>query len=178
MQAIATQNKIGIVQSEETIPRVFIGNCLVDLEDYICTISVMNTNKESVEIVTPYVSVKELQASIRADVLTLQAAEKKELLLKKSQTAHLNIKERKTLEHICEEYCEIFHLENDALTYASTVSHEIAGRTNSAPVNIRPYRLPEKHKAEVNRQIKKVLDGGIIHPSTMERIDTSRSQEA
>jgi len=33
-------------------------------------------------------------------------------------------------------------------------------------VNVRSYRLPEKHKKEVNRQIEKILNEGIIRPST------------
>jgi len=33
-------------------------------------------------------------------------------------------------------------------------------------VNVRPYRLPAKHKEEVNRQISKMLDDDIIRPST------------
>jgi len=45
------------------------------------------------------------------------------------------------------------------------IAHEITTRVDSAPVNVRPYRLPEKHKEEVNRQITKMLDDGIIHPS-------------
>jgi hypothetical protein len=32
-------------------------------------------------------------------------------------------------------------------------------------INVRPYRLPEAHKEEVNRQIDKLLDEGIIASS-------------
>jgi len=32
-------------------------------------------------------------------------------------------------------------------------------------VNVRPYRLPEQHKEEMNRQITKMLNDGIIRPS-------------
>ena len=51
------------------------------------------------------------------------------------------------------------------MTYTPAVQHEINTRTDSAPVNIRPYRLPEKHKAEVNKQVNKMLEDGIIRPS-------------
>jgi len=64
----------------------------------------------------------------------------------------------------CEEFCDIFYLEDDVLTCTSTVSHEI--NTDSAPVNVRPYRLPEKHKKQVSRQIEKMLNEEIIRPST------------
>jgi len=38
-------------------------------------------------------------------------------------------------------------------------------KTNSSSINVRPYHLPEKHKIEVNRQIKEMLEQEIIRPS-------------
>jgi len=91
---------------------------------------------------------------------------RKEQLKKLIRTEHLNEQEKKALERICEEFCDIFYLENDTLTCTTAVSHEINTRTDSAPVNVRPYRLPEKHKKEVNRQIEKMLSEEIICPNT------------
>jgi len=51
------------------------------------------------------------------------------------------------------------------LTFTIVVAHEITTKVDSAPVNVRPYRLPEKHKKEMNRQITKMLDDDIIRPS-------------
>jgi len=33
------------------------------------------------------------------------------------------------------------------------VAHEINTRANTVPVNVRLYRLPEKHKTEVNQEM-------------------------
>jgi len=49
--------------------------------------------------------------------------------------------------------------------YLHPVAHEINTRTDAAPVNVRPYRLPKKHKLEVNRQIKEMLQSEIIRTS-------------
>jgi len=65
--------------------------------------------------------------------------------------AYLNKEEKKVVEEICENFCDIFHLEKDTLTCTTAIAHEITTRVNSAPVNVRPYRLPEKHKKKVNR---------------------------
>jgi len=51
------------------------------------------------------------------------------------------------------------------LTHTTKVEHEIITKTDSSSVNVRPYRLPEKHKIEVNRQIKEMLKQEIIRPS-------------
>jgi len=87
---------------------------------------------------------------------------RKERLKNSLRTDHLNEEEKETLKQICEEFCDTFYLEDDMLTCTSIVSHEINTCTDNAPVNVRPYRLPEKHKKEVSRQIDKMLNEGII----------------
>ena len=75
------------------------------------------------------------------------------------------MEERQAIHRICEEYCDLFLLNGEPLSCTATVEHEITTRADSAPVNVRPYRLPEKHKAEVNKQVKEMLDAGIIRSS-------------
>lgn len=45
------------------------------------------------------------------------------------------------------------------------MTHQIPLYDNTAPINIRPYRLAEAHKVEINKQIKEMLDEEIIVPS-------------
>jgi len=178
VQAITNRNKIGIVSSEKTKPGVFIGSCLVEPEEYTCPISVINTTEESVEITTPLVTVDELQTSDHASILALQQAKsenyesiqkRKENLRKQLRLEHLNRKEKKIIEEVYENFCDIFHLEQDTLTCTTAIAHEIPIKVDSAPVNVRLYRLPEKQykedKEEVNRKITKMLDDIIIRPS-------------
>jgi len=174
VQAVANRNRIGIVSSEETKPGIFIGSCLVEPKDYTCPISIINTTKESVEITTPLVTVDEIRVSDRASILALQHAEyenyesieeRKDNLRKQLRLGHLNREEKRAVEEICEDFCDIFHLEKDILTCTTAIAHEIKTRVDSAPVNVRPYRLPEKHKEEVNRQITNMLNDEIIRPS-------------
>jgi len=88
--------------------------------------------------------------------------ERKENLRKQLRLEHLNREEKRAIGKICENFCDIFHLEQDTLTFTTAIAHEITTRIDNAPVNVRSYRLPEKHKEEVNRQITKMLDDGII----------------
>jgi len=186
VQAVANRNRIGIVSSEETKPGIFIGSCLVEPEEYSCPISIMNTTEEFVEIATPFVTIDEIRVNSRASILALQEAksehyesirERKANLRKQLRLEHLNKKEKKAVEEICEDFCDIFQLEGDILTCTTAIAHEITTRIDSAPVNVRPYRLPEKHKEEMNRQITKMLDEGIIRPSMSQWNTTDRSKE-
>ena len=81
------------------------------------------------------------------------------------RTQHLNSEEDLAIKRICEEYCDTFHLEGEPLSYTTAVEHTINTRTDASPVNVRPYRLPEKHKTEVNRQIQEMLKTEIIKTS-------------
>ncbi|XP_020295120.1 uncharacterized protein LOC109860450 [Pseudomyrmex gracilis] len=47
----------------------------------------------------------------------------------------------------------------------NTVRHQISVRADTAPINVRLYRLPEKHKIEVDKQIKEMLENETIRPS-------------
>jgi len=121
------------------------------------------TIEEFPENMTLDTAKKQVRVTQRKGKESMQAHKKR---LKNSlRTDHLNEEEKETLEQICEEFCDTFYLD-DMLSCTSTVSHEINTRTDSASVNIRPYRLPEKHKKEVSRQIDKMLNEGIIRPST------------
>jgi len=46
------RNRIGIVRAEEVTPGVYIGNCLVNAEEYECPVSVINTTDKTMEITT------------------------------------------------------------------------------------------------------------------------------
>jgi len=171
IRAITDQNFIGFIQATEITPGVYTGNSLVKPENFKCFISVINTTNESVEIRTPVLSIekyedKENQINLvttgkRSDTHDSRNEQIWQLL----RTEHLNKEEKRSFEQICEKYADVFHLEGEPLMCTTVVNHEITTRTNTAPINVRPYRLPEKHKIEINKQFQKMLDDGIIQPS-------------
>ncbi|CAK1583549.1 unnamed protein product [Parnassius mnemosyne] len=79
--------------------------------------------------------------------------------------SHLNKEEKEALCDLCCTYSDIFHLPGDKLTYTNVLQHEIP-TSSSIPINTKSYRFPDVHKPEVERQINKMLDDGIIKPST------------
>jgi hypothetical protein len=68
---------------------------------------------------------------------------------------------------ICEEFLDIFYLEGDKLSHTDLVKYSIPtpALDENRVINVRPYSLPGAQKEEVNRQIDKLLDEGIIEPS-------------
>jgi len=47
---------------------VYIGNCLVNAEEYECPVSVINTTDKAVEITTPHVTVEEIESDTSATI--------------------------------------------------------------------------------------------------------------
>ena len=86
------------------------------------------------------------------------------LLRKNLRLDHLNAEEKKAVLDICTTYSDIFYFSHDSLTTTNTIQHEISV-TNPAPIHTKTYKCPEVHKAEVNKQIEKMLKQGIIVPS-------------
>jgi len=64
IQAITSSKRVGIVKAEETMPGVFIGNCLVKPEKGTCPISIINITDEQVVIPTPLVTIEELPEDV------------------------------------------------------------------------------------------------------------------
>jgi len=78
------------------------------------------------------------------------------------RTDHLNDEERKSLFEICFDYQDVFYLPGDRLSPTNVVRHSIPLEPRVAPINTRPYQLPESQKEEVDRQVKQLLEEGII----------------
>lgn len=64
------------------------------------------------------------------------------------------------------DFNHIFHLEGDQLTCTDCLEHNIPIKHNTSPINVKTYRYPQIHKDEVDKQINKMLEQGIIEPST------------
>ncbi|KMQ83001.1 hypothetical protein RF55_21213, partial [Lasius niger] len=120
----------------------------------------------------PQVILEEIAQENTEEINTAQIKEKEldiprsEKVLQLLRTQHLNAEERKAIIEICKDFSDVLHLDGEPLTCTDTVAHQIATQADSSPVNVRPYRLPEKHKEEVNRQVQEMLRNKIIRPST------------
>jgi len=70
LKATTNKNRVGIVRAEEMTPGVYLGNCLVNAEEYECFVSVINTTDKTVEIASPYVTIEEIEPDTSATMHT------------------------------------------------------------------------------------------------------------
>ena len=80
------------------------------------------------------------------------------------RTCHLTSSEKKKLEEVLNANKTAFHEPNSKLTYATKIECTI-NTTDDIPVHQRVYPYPAAYTEEVNKQIKKLLEDGIIRPS-------------
>jgi hypothetical protein len=86
-------------------------------------------------------------------------------VLEKLRLENLNPEERQVVEDTCRDYHDIFYLPGDTLSCTTTVKHSINVIPGTSLINTRPYRLPESQKAEVDKQVDKILKEGVITES-------------
>lgn len=65
------------------------------------------------------------------------------------RTDHLNSEERESIVAICQDYSDIFFLEGDRVSATTAVTHGIKTSEAIAPIHVKPYRLPQRHRQEI-----------------------------
>lgn len=147
---------------EQTISNCIIGECLT---------TVLN-NRGIVEVTNPSRSdlIFSMDRAISAEVYNVQCTpankqqDRVKEVISRLRTDHLNVEERTNLELLCAQYADVFYLEGEPLTFTNKIKHSIK-TTDEVPVYTKSYRYPYVHRQEVQEQIGKMLEQGIIRPS-------------
>lgn len=84
--------------------------------------------------------------------------------LKNLRFSHCNKEEYNAIRNLCFQYRDIFYCEGTPLTFKNQIKRHI-NLTDETPLFTKTYRYPAVHKQEVNSQINKMLESGIIHNS-------------
>jgi len=59
----------------------------------------------------------------------------------------------------------VLYLPGDKLSCTNVARHSIQLEPGVTPINTRPYRVPESQKKEIDRQVKQLVEDGIITKS-------------
>lgn len=82
--------------------------------------------------------------------------------------SNMNQEERRSIEHICAKYADVFHLPGDKLSTTNIMTHSISLKDNVSPSYTKPYRIPHSLKQEVQKQINDMLANDIIEETISE----------
>jgi hypothetical protein len=86
-------------------------------------------------------------------------------VIAKLREEHLNEEGKKLLREVYFEYHDVFYLPGDKLSCTNAARHSIQLEPGVTPINTRPYRLPESQKEETDRQVKQLVEDGVITKS-------------
>ena len=162
----------GLISKREVAPGVYLAESLTRETNGYCVTSIVNTLEEDITIDSPHVELEEIGNDHDATIMTCTTAvaeDSKRLskLREELRVDHLNSEERVSLVKICEEYNDVFCLPGDQLTVTTAAEHAIPTPTidPTRGINTKPYRIPEVHREEVQKQTEQMLRDGIIAPS-------------
>lgn len=161
------RNEDVLIESQEIADGVFVGNSIVPKKG-IAHIDILNTNNTDVQI---------KQFSIKTEPLNnydivdfdqhLHDSPRDDRFQKLLSELNLNISDPKaeeSIKGICKDFCDIFHLKTDKLTFNNFYKQKIT-LSDRKPVYIKNYRLPQSQIHEINQHVEKLIEQDLIEPS-------------
>ena len=165
-----------VIHKVELLPQIYVGGAVVSPKNGIGYVPIMNMSEKAAKL-SPDITLK---FSLLSDFEELGKKQGNEIWACNSMTVEervaltmntvalddsLNEEERDSLKRIFTEYNDVLKLKGDDLTFTTVMEHPIPTDPYKPPVNVRQYRLPEAHKAEISKQVGEMLDQGIIRNS-------------
>ena len=158
------------------MPGVYMAESLVKVDNGCVITSIINTAEEEVELIDPVVKLEELddRDASKAAIMGVteqgkdagdQNLSQRERVIAKLRDEHLDEEEKKLLCEVCFEYQDVFYLPGDKFSCINAARHTTQLEPGVTPINTRPYRLPESQKEEIDRQVKQLVEDGIITKS-------------
>ena len=102
IQVTTDKNIVGITQTEETPPGVFVESCLVKPQNFTCLVAISNTTDNEINMSLPQVLIKKLIsiAETNEDIINNvqeinNSISRRERIQSLLRTDHLNIEEKK-----------------------------------------------------------------------------------
>ena len=100
-----------------------------------------------------------------SEAIALKGNERVNKLGELLRLKHLSPNQFRDIESILTKYADRFYLTGDIMPATNVIEHEIPTTTN-IPIRIKQFRHPPVLKEEINRQVKEMLEKGIVEPST------------
>lgn len=160
--------KTGLVSLTKVLPGVFYGNAVVENKNGIAYLFVINPTDQEVEIEPQTVELEEIslisQNSETQPIFTISTTndERCNKVLELIDLDHLTDPfERHEIIELIKTTSDIFHLPSEPLTATHMVTHKIP-TTDDEPVHVKQYRYPFAMKSEIESQIKKMHEDGLL----------------
>lgn len=149
---------------------VFVAGAIVSPKENKIPVKFLNVRDQDVTLknFTPQIDLLENYEFCHFGYKDNNSVQRIEKLLNLLNLKHLNNNENMALQKVCAKYSDVYLLENDPLTTTNIYKQKNYLKPNASPVYKKPYRLPFSQKQEIDRQINKLLQDGIIEEARSE----------
>lgn len=150
---------------------IFSTDAIVKSTNGYAKIAITNTTNKTVELsnffppTEPLHRYKEIRITQATAPTALKRKTRFEELLNILKFDTLTEIEKIAIERVCWEYLDVFHMPGDKLTFTNIRKFQLPLTENAPITNKKQYRLPEKHRHEIQRQIDKLKDDDIVEDS-------------
>lgn len=155
-----------VVKSQELCDGVYIANTISRPVNGKVPVRILNTRDKDIPLSYFQVNVNKLN---EYDICQFERptinSDRVKKLFELLNLKGLHISEQISIENICAKYPDVFHLPGDKLGTTTIYQQTIELKPHTTPIYTKPYRLPHAQKAEIDNQIKSMLDDGIIEES-------------
>lgn len=153
-----------VVIAEQIQEGVFSSNGIISKKHPF--VKIMNTTEDTAQISSKFVPKMELLSNYKIFYSnnSSNSSERNEALAKELNLNKIDSKVRGKLTKLCEEFNDIFSLNNDTLTTNNFYEQSII-LNDKNPTYIKNYRIPESQKIEMDAQIKTMLENKVIQNS-------------
>ncbi len=163
------ENEECLVLPDELCEGVFVAAIMTKPISNMIPVRILNTRSEDVKLKNFKPKTSNLNnfetCEFSDNAISVDRLDK---IFKLINTNHLNQEENYSLQRVCAKYADVFHLEEDPLTVTNIYEQAITLQKSATPAYIKPYRLPHAQKAEVHKQVQKMLQDGIIEEARSE----------
>ena len=144
---------------------VIIPSGLYKVENAQTTVLICNLSPYQTQIKIPTLTSELNNVEVKLHPDACQKEKKPDLnTFQTLKTEHLNTEEKRQLTNLLREFSSRFHIPERKLTFTNAIKHRINTK-DEIPVYTKSYRYPFCHKEEVQKQIKTMLNDGIIRHS-------------
>jgi len=162
-------NKNILINKQQLSADVYCANIYNTVRDGKIIISVLNISEAKQDIKVGQVNRISYECDIDTGVNEINSVNNNNERVNKIKSLirsdHLNSEERESIIKICEQYADIFHLENDYLTMTTAAEHVIKIPKDTPPIHKRPYRIPFSQQKIIQEQIEQMERDDIIEKS-------------
>lgn len=158
-----------LVAPEEVCEGVYVAGVAARPTNNLIPVRLLNVNEREVKLRNFRPRVERLTDYEICKFADSEVSVKRvEKVLNSIKLDGLSKQEKTSVEKICAKYVDVFHLDDDPLTVANVSKQKIHLKDDAVPVYVKPYRLPHAQKAEIHKQVNKMLRDGVIEETKSE----------